>query len=231
MTGTATATGGTTADAAIHVTTGAMHNPPVESIPAPQGPLSRRAGTNNIGALARSRLSAGDVGGPVPTSLGRLTLDRISSQDGTSSTLWVLENDTRANWLFGDTFDLGIGALVNAVAYPADPTVGGGQVAGTQSYGRFSDDPLTADGFNFDAGGADVAKRPRPSSEHNSGVITAGFCDGRASSLAETIDRSVYLRLLSSGGSTLSFARDDTVPAASRGLSYQGPISDSDYAR
>ena len=96
-------------------------------------------------------------------------------------------------------------------------------------YGGFSNTPADADGINYDAGGADAANRPRPSSEHNGGVVIAGFCDGRATSISDSIDRGVYLKLLSSGGSSLTASR--AIGGIAAGLSYQSPVNDSDYAR
>ena len=55
-----------------------------------------------------------------------------------------------------------------------------------------------------------------------------GFCDGRASRFSDNISRDVYLRLLSSGGSSLQFARNHQNPAL-RSLPFQAPVSSSDY--
>lgn len=202
----------------VQVKTGAMHNPPIETEDG-----------SDVGSVLRQLVAAGDVSGPTPASRGRLTLDKIATQDGVTSTIWVSENDTLANWLFGDTYDLGFGARVivseTDPLFPAEIDLAGT----TQNYGSFSTDPALADGINYDAGGGDTAKRPRPSSDHNGGVVIAGFCDGRASSISDNIDRGVYLKLLSSGGSTLTFPRSGGT--AFDGLSYQAAINDSDYAR
>ena len=202
------------------VKTGAMHNPPLET----EDGLA-------IGSTAKTLVAPANVSVATPASRGRLTLDRIASQDGVTSTIWVSENDTLSHWLFGDTYDLGFGARVevdaNNALFPAEELLDGF----TQPYVRQGvnyDDPAIADGINYEAGGTDSANRPRPSSEHNGGVVIAGFCDGRASSISDTIDRGVYLKLLSSGGSTLTFPRTG---GAYDGLSYQAPINDSDYAR
>ena len=205
------------ASAQIQVRTGAMHNPPASESETP----------GEIGSYARQNVGPDAVGEDVPASRGRLTLDQIASQDGVTSTIWVSENNTLANWLFGDTYDIAFGARVQvANGFPGEFN----GVDGVQGYGSFDSRPDFADGINYDAGGADAANRPRPSSEHNGGVVIAGFCDGRASSIADTIDRGVYLKLLSSGGSSLTVSRSASDPAV-RGLSYQAPVNDSDYAR
>ena len=205
------------ADAQIHVKTGAMHNPPVETQDGAE-----------IGSLVRA--GSPSVGDPVPPSRGRTTLSKIGSQDGVTSTIWVTENDTLANWLFGDTFDLSVAARVDLTATDDGISFPHGVEGVGDTYGQFAtNDPNAADGINFRGGGGDATNRPRPASQHNGGVVIVGFCDARATSIADTIDRSVYLRLLSSGGSSLTFPRG--AGQIFDGLSYQAPISDSDYAR
>ena len=199
-----------------------MHNPPAAEA-APAG---------EVGSYARQAVGGGDVGADVPASRGRLTLDSIASQDGVTSTIWVTENNTLSNWLFGDTYDLAFGAKVQVEGgFPAEEPIVNAGTGGVQSYGGFRQDPDSpyADGINYDAGGADSANRPRPASDHNGGVVVAGFCDGRASTLSDTMDRGVYLKLLSSGGSSLTVSR--ATGGINAGLSYQAPVNDSDYAR
>ena len=200
------------------VKTGAMFNPAVET---------DDQNTSGVGSTNRSQFA--DVLGAVPASVGRLTLDKIANQDGVTSTIWVSENDTLSHWLFGDTYDLAFGARVVV----EDGFPGEYDVVGVQPYRRAGvdyNDPLVADGINYDAGGNDSAKRPRPSSEHNGGVVIVGFCDGRATSISDSLDRGVYLKLLSSGGSSLTVGRD-VANVNIRGLSYQSAVNDSDYAR
>ena len=95
-------TGGTAADADFHVRGGAMHNPPVET---------NQQGATGIGSVARA--GGPPYGAPVPAALGQLTLDRIGGWDGVTSTIWITENSSPSNWLFGDTWDLSVAARVN----------------------------------------------------------------------------------------------------------------------
>ena len=167
-------------------------------------------------------LSDSFVPGSTPA---RLTLDKIGTWDGVTNTIWVSENNTRSHWLFGKTYDLAFGATVPGAT--ADPPIFPNTADG---YGSFAAN-MNRDTPNYQFGGS--APRPRPASEHSGGVMVAGFCDGRATKYSETIDRSVYLRLLSSGGSKRAFPRNSTATDAAgnslAGVSLQAPVSSSDY--
>ncbi|MFH5804404.1 DUF1559 domain-containing protein, partial [Alienimonas sp. DA493] len=160
-------------------------------------------------------LSGAQVGAPA-----QLTLDQIGNWDGTTNTLWISENTTAANWLNDDTFGLAFGAIIpddqQAVAFP-------GEAAPAAPYGTFTEAGKPNVKFN------DGVKRPIPASEHSGGAITVGFCDGRATKISDSISREIYLKLLSSGGSRLTYPRTNAVAAALQGTPLQSPVSASDY--
>ena len=148
----------------------------------------------------------------------RLSLDQIGAWDGTTNTLWVSEANDRSHWLFGDTFELGFGATLPVDAdnmYFPNEDGGYGDWAGLNNVDKPN--------FPF----SDGIARPRPSAQHSGGSLIAGYCDGRAAKFTDSIDRSVYLRLLSSGGSKLTFPR--TRGDALAGTSLQAPVSSSDF--
>ena len=138
----------------------------------------------------------------VYTYPGPPTIDKIGLGDGTGQTVLLTENhDSLVNFLTGGNFDLGFGAKVAEVTAgkPVFPNT-------TNGYGTFGDDKPNAalhDG---------IGRLPRPLANHG-GTLNVAFCDGRAQAVSDTIERSVWLRLLSSGGST-------------RG---QAALSDSDF--
>ncbi|MFH5806881.1 DUF1559 domain-containing protein, partial [Alienimonas sp. DA493] len=163
-------------------------------------------------------LNARNGAGAVIGAPAQLTLDQIGNWDGTTNTLWVSENNTAANWFDDNTFGLAFGALVlddsRVMDFPtADP----------DTTANFSEKGKPNLQFN------DGITRPVPMSEHSGGAIAVGFCDGRAATISDSISRSVYLRLISSGGSRLSYPRTDAVPAALRGAPLQAPVSSSDF--
>ena len=147
----------------------------------------------------------------------RLSIDQISAWDGTTNTLWVSEADSRSHWLFGDTFELGFGATLPS---PSTAMVFPNEAGGYGSFATLAN--VDKPNFPF----ADGISRPRPSSQHSGGALVAGYCDGRAAKFTDSIDRSVYIRLLSSGGSKLTFPRTD---AQRSGISLQAPVSSSDF--
>ncbi|QDT63754.1 DUF1559 family PulG-like putative transporter [Calycomorphotria hydatis] len=116
----------------------------------------------------------------------RITIDIIGLGDGTGQTILMAENnDTLSDWLTGDTFMVGFGARVA----PASEGFRTG-VAGN----------LDLPNRPADNSGAGVTRAPRASSGH-AGTVNVLFCDGHVSNVNENIGRSVWLRLLSSGGS------------------------------
>ena len=170
------------------------------------------ASSDSVGVQLRS----GAMHNPAGNSAAQLTLDQIGNWDGTTNTLWVSENNTASDWLNSNTFGLAFGALV-----ADDPAL-------TMNFPD-SDDPdvsFTDKGkpnlqFN------DGRQRPVPTSEHSGGALVVGFCDGRATTISDAISRDVYIRLVSSGGSALSFPR--TYGAARAGTPLQDPLSGSEF--
>ncbi len=157
----------------------------------------------------------------------RLTMSKISAWDGTTNTFWISESDSASDWLLGDSFELGFGAVVQEVAV-GDPS--GTQVTfpnEAAGYGTFSaSGNVDKPNFAFQDGVA----RPQVSSQHSGGALNVGYCDGHVSNINDSIDRNVYLRLLSSGGSAKIFGRSDpTIAAGLRGLPFQAPLSATEF--
>ncbi|QDT15358.1 DUF1559 family PulG-like putative transporter [Alienimonas californiensis] len=176
---------------------------------------------NNVDVHLKSGAMHMPVGGDIDVpgaSPAQLTLDQIGNWDGTTNTMWISENDTQSSWLDGNAFGLAFGATV--------ASTGDSPVAATfpqeGAYLPFANEDPGKPNAKFNSNVA----RPRPSSEHSGGAIIVGFCDGRATSFNDNIARDVYIRLISSGGSALSFARDGS---ATSGLPLQAPVSASDY--
>ena len=133
-----------------------------------------------------------------------ISISKIGARDGASSTLIYAENLQAQDWASNNWRNIGFAVPVADVA-----AVGAAAVAGTsaawalvysssaalsdtahgQFYGRVGSNPTAA-----------VGTMPRPSSGH-SGSVNVVFADGRASSINETIDHGVYMRLVTSGGS------------------------------
>jgi prepilin-type N-terminal cleavage/methylation domain-containing protein/prepilin-type processing-associated H-X9-DG protein len=140
--------------------------------------------------------------GPVQSA----SLDYIASADGTTQTLMLAENLLAGKWWDTSANRIGFGVCV--------PTT-------TDQPGTPFDQPndahyLTIDGA-FEPGAANAAlvlpsfinnnpsvgvgNAPRPSANHLGGVNVI-FCDGHGSFLNENIDKSVYVKLITSNGVT-----------------------------
>ena len=152
-----------------------------------------------------------------PGSGFQLTQDQISNWDGSTNTIWISEAASPSNWLNGDTYQLGAGAVLTPLAT--------GMVFPDSATGI---PPYPAAGIPNGQYLTTTVARPVPSSEHSGGVITFGFCDGRATNLSGDISSDVYVRLISSGGSRLTFPRDYGTPAY-QGQPLQAPVSSDEF--
>jgi prepilin-type N-terminal cleavage/methylation domain-containing protein/prepilin-type processing-associated H-X9-DG protein len=153
------------------------------------------------------------------------SLDAIGNGDGTGQTLMLAENLQAGNWA-GDPMLNARDRFVNALGFGVPITLASGVPSPAQPDGRLgaAGKPLTIQaGYGLsDATGdngainsnpsAPVGNWPRPSSNHT-GSVNVIFCDGHGGSLAESVDATVYLRLLSPAGS----------------LYGQGSLDDSSY--
>lgn len=152
---------------------------------------------SNLGGLFLER-GSGDT---------TLTIEQVGGRDGAGTTLMFAENIQANNWASTNWYDLAFVAL-------ADPTETSDAInnrAWSSFYSSAAATPHNASrpGANI---GAAVGQAPRASSGHT-GTINVVFMDGRATSINETMDYTVYLRLMSSGGS----------------LYGQTSVSDADY--
>lgn len=145
---------------------------------------------SNLGGLFCEQFSGGAT----------ITIEQVGGRDGAGSTLMFAENIQATDWASNDWRALsfvglgrdGSGAGTVAEAMTASNWTNFYTAAGT--------DPLLTParpGANL---GASPGTAPRASSGHT-GTINVVFMDGRAASINETMDLSVYLRLLTSGGS------------------------------
>ena len=153
----------------------------------------------------------------------RTTLDKISAGDGASMTLVMSENLQATSWM--ET------AFFNRSASAADiPAVKNGTPHNVFVYTNRSN-PNDAYKINSKE---DERGRPwppnapstevnaRPSSEHRGGV-TVGFADGHAEFLRDSIDYTVYARLMSPEGKKCNKNQDGS------GIDHSIVLSDTDY--
>lgn len=165
---------------------------------------------------------------PDQTNSGmRMTLDRISNRDGLGQTLMYSENIYAHNWgvstspstanplSYPANHNLRFTVLETAFVLNAKPgdTAGanGAQLSllaanlSTPSTALSSGaavNPtanLTYCKINAFRTGGTPLKTPVPTSNHP-GVVIVSFCDGRGQMLSESIDGSIYARLMTSGG-------------------------------
>jgi prepilin-type N-terminal cleavage/methylation domain-containing protein len=150
---------------------------------------------------------------PPYTDNFRMTLDRISLRDGQSSTIMLSENMNAQNWgaaIGNYTTSASTGILDTAFVVDATPA-GTADVTFAAGTMNFSTAPMVNSRPNKNKGTA-RGKSPFPSSLHP-GIFNAAFCDGRVKPLAENMDATVYLRLITPGG----------------GKRGQAPVSDNSY--
>ena len=152
-----------------------------------------------------------------------MTLDQISSADGTSQTILLAENlNVRSyvtnsyigGWVSPYTGDTAFGARITssyAAGPPAVSTVTASTTSGGIGSGTTRATGLTLSGTNqgtaFAASATELSKinynfntatdgqSPRPSSLHP-GTVNIAFCDGAVRSIGQSIDDTVYLRML-----------------------------------
>lgn len=130
----------------------------------------------------------------------RMTVDRVTRGDGASQTILISENVNAGYWFGGETNFTGFGA---ARAMQGLGDVGPNALAlTTAKISQYS--PMSAINYDLDGTAATNPCRgagtcPRPSAYH-AGSVNVFFVGGNGRSISETIDFSVYLRLLSSSG-------------------------------
>jgi prepilin-type N-terminal cleavage/methylation domain-containing protein/prepilin-type processing-associated H-X9-DG protein len=163
--------------------------------------------TMDMGAVHRGYVFNGTT---FVLSNSRITLDRIGIGDGTGNTLLVSENFDAGvaagadpngfiGWLANSDQALTFGIETDMATLTASPPT---NVAGWNSF--YNTNLLTS----YPESKINAKKLPsstnatlqRPASNH-AGSVNAIWADGHGTTLSETIDASVYGRILSSGGS------------------------------
>ncbi len=154
------------------------------------------------------------------------SIDKISSADGTSQTIFLAENLNSQNyspniylggWISPYTNDIAFGAripstLAGPVSTVTDATTVGGigaAATSTKGYGLVLSGANQGTGFsntatepckiNRNITTATDSTSPRPSSQHP-GVVNVAFGDGSVKVISQDIDDTVYLRLITPFG-------------------------------
>lgn len=123
----------------------------------------------------------------------RMTLSKISKNDGLTQTMLLSENVHAGVWYSDSTNEIGFGSqcTINQNFSRA-----GWSLANYNSHADNSMINVDIEGV-AGIGGRGIA--PRPSGFH-SGTVNVFFCGGNGRSVSENIDKTVYLRLMSSDG-------------------------------
>ena len=151
-----------------------------------------------------------------------MTLDQISSADGTSQTILLAENlNVRSfvtnsyfgGWISPYTGDNAFGARITSTysaptsTVTASTTAGGigGAASTTKATGlilsgtnqgtAFAASATEPSKINYNFNTATDGQSPRPSSLHP-GVVNIAFCDGAVKLIGQSIDDTVYVRML-----------------------------------
>ncbi|MBA3312529.1 MAG: DUF1559 domain-containing protein [Planctomycetota bacterium] len=172
----------------------------------------------DMGAVHRGYVFNPTLTSFVPTN-SRMTLDRIGVGDGTGNTLLVSENlnggvaaGADANgligWLSNNDQALTFGIEFDMNAFAPNYASTSANLRPTLWNDTFNAMPAKTriNGKNDPA--LPNEKLQRPSSNH-AGSVNVIWADGRGTTLSETIDASVYGRILSSGGSLRNQASVD----------------------
>jgi hypothetical protein len=167
---------------------------------------------------------------PVDDCRTKVTLDNISSMDGTSMTILLTENEDAGNWIWER--NIGTGFFPgNIVAVPcagdhADPNAhfvtiesevgfcypnvftSSTTVYEEPDYTRNVAQPLFINEGRSNSGGTWTTQQTtRPSSGHP-GVIIAAFCDGSVRPLKDDMDRTLFVRLCRPGSGVILNPKD-----------------------
>lgn len=136
----------------------------------------------------------------------RMAADDIHNGDGLTQTLLFAENIQSRNWASANVNDIGFGICVATIAGgQPDPSAPSGRigVAGTplalQKGWSLAGPHGESSAINSNLRSA-PGTAPRPSSQHAGGIVNVCFADGHAISLDQSIDSSVYARLVTPAG-------------------------------
>lgn len=135
----------------------------------------------------------------------RMTMDKISTGDGTSQTLLLGENLNAQGWAGSGAANNNVNLFNTAFVMHADRSSSNSEVAFAASTGHNANNSLaiasaTLDKFRINGDrGTQRGNRPALTSSHPS-VVNVGFCDGRVQSFNQDIDGTVFVRLMTSNG-------------------------------
>lgn len=177
----------TTTNARAHRPDGRLNDDPTSnSFLYPTGGTPVPKASLAAGVFHRAYLSSAN--GP------RMTFGKIANNDGQTSTILITENVHAGKWNSINTNDFAFGSACN---WTDIPTAFGDLSSGANA--EHSDASM----INYDLEGLNGvgvrSRAPRPSAFH-SGNINVFFCGGSGRSVSESIDKTVYLRLLTSDG-------------------------------
>jgi len=217
--------------------------PPATTVEAEYGNLSRPKKDDKMYTIFFDHfvsMGAWSDLNPVPNNTyceTRVTLDNISSMDGTSMTLLISENEDTGRWIWEDTATAttGVGFPVAAsiqwieahvgFTYPSDltainsnPTTANPSEAPVyipvtdQTNGLSALSPMFINEGRTSAGNYSFSPTPhlrtaRPSSGHP-GVVIAAFCDGHVQPLKDDMDKTLFVRLCRPGSGVILNPKD-----------------------
>ncbi|NQV27581.1 MAG: DUF1559 domain-containing protein [Rhodopirellula sp.] len=131
------------------------------------------------------------------------SLDYISSGDGQTNTILLAENSQGQNWHIANLASSSVADLAFGIPVVVGTDVAPTTPGTTTDYLRYlSTLPTTINTNNANPGDNIIAARgtlPRPSSYHL-GTSIYGFADGGARQIADVIDWTVYVRLMTPNG-------------------------------
>ncbi len=154
-------------------------------------------GSNNAARNAEISYATGVFWRKETTTNFKPTLDRVSRGDGATTTILVAENINAGLWSSRFTGDIAFGISVN---YANEPTqIGTNDTKVTALVLKLADFDLGASAINANRDTATAGQAWRPASYH-SDLVNVVFCDGHAKSIAQSIDKFVYARLITSDG-------------------------------
>ncbi len=123
----------------------------------------------------------------------RISIDYITSGDGTQNTILLAENNQAQRWDEVNPKGIAFKAIVDINAIGSVGNFGRLNVPTTWNSAAIGD---SWPGTNQTAAAGTM---PRPNSEHP-GTFNVGFCDGRAKALNFNMDTRIYLHLITSNG-------------------------------
>lgn len=148
-----------------------------------------------------------------------MTGDYVSRHDGLTNTLLFAENVQSRNWASANVNDIGFGLSVKTLDSTGEPD----HSNPTGRIGAAGEPLALRPGWSLAGPGGNDAglnanlrakpgHAPRPSSDHAGGVINVSFADGRAIAISESIDPTVYARLLTPAGEAYGQEKVDPIP-------------------